>query len=90
MSEPIWFTFTRIELAVPVVNALLQELHVRDEQIVADELDFVADLVGELLPLRPIAFGAAVFDADDGIFVAELDVEVDQLVAGNAFRRCSS
>ena len=47
------------------VNALLEELHVGDEQIVADELDLVAELVGELLPVRPVAFGAAVFDADD-------------------------
>jgi hypothetical protein len=30
------------------VDALLEELHVGDEQIVADELDLVAELVGEL------------------------------------------
>ena len=56
---------------------------VGDEQIVADELDLVAELVGELLPVVPVAFGAAVFDADDRVLAAELDVEVDQLVAGD-------
>ena len=72
MSEPIWFTFTRIELAVPVSMPFLQELHVGHEQIVADELDFVADFVGELFPRRPIAFAAAVFDADNRIFATSL------------------
>ena len=32
------------------VDATLQELHVRDEQVIADELNLVAQLVGELLP----------------------------------------
>ena len=62
---------------------LLQELYVGDKHIVADELDLAAELVGELLPVGPIALGAAVFDAHDRIFAAELDVKVDQLIAGD-------
>ena len=44
---------------------LRRNFDVGDEQIVADELDLVAELVGQLLPAVPIVFGAAVFDGDD-------------------------
>ena len=70
MREPIWLTLTRMELAVPVSMPLLEELDVGDEDIVADELDLGAEFVGERFPILPIAFRAAVFDADDGIFGA--------------------
>jgi hypothetical protein len=53
------------------LDALLEELDVGDEEIVADELDLVADGVGELLPGGPVVFGAAVFDGDDRVFGAE-------------------
>ena len=38
VSVPIWFTFTRIELATPLVDATRQPLGVGHEQVVADEL----------------------------------------------------
>jgi hypothetical protein len=82
VSEPIWFTLTRIELAVPVSMPFLRNCGVGDEEVVADELHAVADGVGELLPGHPVVFGAAVFDRDDRIFRGELAVELDHLVAG--------
>jgi len=62
-----------------LLDAFAQELHVGDEQIVADELDPVAELVRELLPVGPVALRAAVFNAGDGILAAEFAVEVHQL-----------
>ena len=64
------------------LDALLEELGVGDEEIVADELHLAADGVGELLPGRPVAFGAAVLDRDDRVLGGELLVEGDHLVAG--------
>src|ERR1051325_4845903 len=63
------------------INSLLEKLHVRHEQIIADELNLVAELVGEQFPSRPVAFGAAVFDGDDGIIGAEFGVKLHQLLA---------
>src|SRR5206468_2442962 len=37
---------------------------------------------GEELPIRPVALGAAVFDADDGIIGAKFGVEPDEFLAG--------
>ena len=70
MRVPIWLTLTRIELAMPLVDAALQALAVGDEQVVADELDLVAEGVGEELPAVPVVFGHAVFDGDDRDIVA--------------------
>ena len=38
VSVPIWLTLTRIELAMPLLDALRETLGVGDEQVVADEL----------------------------------------------------
>ena len=43
VSVPIWLTLIRIELAVPASIPRLQALDVGHEQVVADELDLVAD-----------------------------------------------
>ncbi len=43
---------------------------VRDEQVVADELDLAAELVGEQLPAVPVVLGAAVLDRDDRVLVS--------------------
>ena len=82
VSVPIWLTLTRIELAVWLVNAALQELGVGDEQVVADKLDLVADALGQLAPGRPVVFGQAVFDGDDRVLVDQVGVVVHHLVAG--------
>ncbi len=52
-----------------LLDSLLQALRVGDEEVVADELDFVADLLGEELPAVPVVFGEAVFDGDDGVLL---------------------
>ena len=38
------------------VDSLLEEVDVGDEEVVADDLNFVADLVGESLSSRPSRF----------------------------------
>ena len=43
VSVPIWFTFTRIAFADALVDPPSQELDVRHEEVVADELDVVAE-----------------------------------------------
>ena len=45
VSVPIWFTFTRIELATPVLDAAREPLGVGDEHVVAHELHAVAELL---------------------------------------------
>ena len=52
-----------------LLDALLQALGVGDEEVVADELDCVADVFGEELPAVPVVFGEAVFDGDDGVLL---------------------
>ena len=42
------------------------------------ELNLAAQLVGQQLPSLPVVFGAAILDADDGIFARQFRVEIDQ------------
>ena len=51
------------------LDSVAQAEGVGDEEVVADELDFVAKDFGEMLPAGPVVFGEAVFDADDGVLV---------------------
>ena len=51
------------------LDPLTEALGVRDEEIVADELDAVAELGRQLLPGVPVVLGATVLDRDDGIRV---------------------
>ena len=69
------------------LDSFLQELRIGDENIVADELDFVANFVGELFPRRPVAFTTAVFDAHDGILCHEFGVKAHEVVAADRFTR---
>ena len=62
------------------VDALLEELGVRHEEIVTHELRCCTELVRELLPGHPVAFGATVFDGDDRILGAEVRVEFHHFV----------
>ena len=55
------------------LDAAGEAFGVGDEEVVADELNFLlgrfcADRIGERFPSGPIVFGHAVFDGDDGIF----------------------
>ena len=38
VSEPIWFTFTRMELPIASFNGFAQKLNVGDKEVVTDEL----------------------------------------------------
>src|SRR5450830_375065 len=53
-----------------LVDAFLQDLGVGHEQVVTHDLDLLAQAFGQVLPAVPVAFGHAVFDADDGVLVA--------------------
>ena len=64
-----------------VFDAVLQAFGVGHEEVVADELDVVAELVGEDLPSLPVVFGEAVFDGDDGVFLDPALVVGDHLFA---------
>ena len=58
-------------------------LRVGDEQIVAHQLDLLAERVGQQLPAVPIVFGHAVFDRDDGRILAHpVGPELHHLLAG--------
>src|SRR3954469_5992297 len=61
------------------VDSPLQALGVGHEQVVADELNLAAELLGEHLPALPIVFGTAVFDRDDRITGAPGGPEIDHL-----------
>ena len=57
VSVPIWFTLTRMLLADAPLDARLQPFGVGDEEVVADELDAVAERVGERHPAVPVVLG---------------------------------
>ncbi len=67
VSVPIWLTLIRIELAMFFVDALLQELGVGDEQIVAHQLHPLAEPLRQQRPAVPVVLAHAVFDGDDRI-----------------------
>ena len=57
---------------MPSLMPFDRRVDVGDEEIVADELHFGADLLRDQFPARPIVFRHAVFDRDDRIFGGEL------------------
>ena len=84
---PIWLSLMRMELEAFRLDALAQALDVGDVEVVADELDFVAQLFGKQLPAVPVVLGHAVLDADDGVGRDPLDIIVHHLggAEGDAF-----
>ena len=62
------------------VDAFAQDLRVRDEEVVADELNLIAERGGELRPPFPVAFSHAVFDRDDRIAAAPVGENADPVV----------
>ena len=67
---PIWFTLTRIELAMPPVDAALQPLGVGDEEIVADQLNLVPSRTVRCCQPVPIVLSQPVFDRNNRIVPA--------------------
>ncbi len=64
--EPIWLTLIKMLLPMPLSMPICKRL-VCHEQIVTDQLDLAADLVGEQFPTVPIVFAATIFDRADGV-----------------------
>ncbi len=64
------------------LDTLLQVLHVGYEEVVTNQLAFVADGLGELHPAFPVFLGQTVLDGVDGVFGDELLEVVDLLVRG--------
>ena len=60
-------------------NTAAETLSVSNEEVVADELDVAADLLGQVLPAVPVVFGEAVFEGDDGVLPGPVDPEVGHL-----------
>src|SRR5580765_1766520 len=63
------------------LDPLLQTRRARDEQVVADELDTVAEPVGQRPPRVPVVLRRPVLDRDDGIAVHDLRPELRHLRA---------
>ena len=61
---------------MPSVDPLGQPLDVGHEQIVADQLDALAELVGQHLPAVPFVLGHAVLDRGDRIVGGKLGEEI--------------
>ena len=65
------------------LDALLDALDVRDEQVVADELDLLAEAIHEHLPAFPVILGHAVLEGDDRVLLNEASIHIDHLLAGH-------
>src|SRR5699024_1147508 len=63
-------------------DALLQALRVGDEEVVANDLNLIADGCGEVGVTLPVIFLQWVLDGDDWVRVNELSVNVCHLSCG--------
>ena len=79
VSVPIWLSLMRTELAAPSSMPAGDPFRVGDEQVVADELDRVAEPLGEVLPAVPVVLGQAVLDRHDRIARSPVGPQVDEL-----------
>src|SRR5689334_22181001 len=59
----------QVRVSYAQVDPFLQKLRVGYKQIVADELHFAADLIGEKFPTGPVVFRHAVFNRDDWVLL---------------------
>ena len=64
------------------VNALGKAFGIGDEEIIADELDFAAETVGQFLPAFPVLFSESVFNGDDRVLVDQVFIKVDHFLCG--------
>ena len=62
--------FDQNRVAHAFLNAARQTTHVGDKQVVAHELNALAEHVGQLLPCGPIVLVQSVLDGHDGVLVA--------------------
>src|SRR5690606_25415035 len=70
-----------------LADAALQVLRVRHEQVVADELDTVADLARQRLPAGPVVLVERILDRRDGVARDPLAPELDHLGRALALAR---
>ena len=63
----------------PVVDALSENLWIGNEVVVADQLQPVAERIGQLLPAFTVFFTHAVFKRHDGVLLRPLGVKPDHL-----------
>src|SRR5438094_47495 len=63
------------------VDALAKALRARDEEVVSDELDAVAELRGQPSPAVPVVLGQRVLERDDRVAPGELRPERGHFVA---------
>ena len=61
------------------VDATAEELGVGDEHVVADQLDAIPELGGQVCPTIPVLFRHAVLDGDDRVPIAQLHPVVGEL-----------
>ncbi len=64
VSVPIWLSLMRMALATPASMPRRKMLDVRDEDVVAHELDLAAEPLGAELPAVPVVLREAVLDAE--------------------------
>src|SRR3546814_8472422 len=69
---------TRTDTHFPYTTLFLA-LHVRDEEIVADQLHALGEATGDESPALPVLLGHAVLDGHDRVGVAEPGVLLDHL-----------
>ena len=71
----------------PPTDRFVNEFGVGDKQVITDDLDAVAEAIGEHAPAVPVVFGEAVLDRPDRIPLHHLAVALDELVAGQRLAR---
>src|SRR5206468_8432131 len=64
------------------LDALLQPLRIRHEDVVADQLDALAEVTGQGRPGVPVVLGATVLDRDDRVRVDDPLPEAGHLRPG--------
>ena len=69
------------ELADSLFDRAADAFGIGDQQVVAHDLDFVAQFFGHQFPGFPVVLSQAVFDGDDGIIFHPLGPEINHLLA---------
>ena len=67
------------------VDSALQASRVGDKQIVADQLNLVADLLSQQFPSVPVIFVKTVFDTTDWVLAGPVGQEVNHVAAAQVF-----
>src|SRR5439155_20488046 len=63
------------------LDSLPEAIRARDEHVVSDELDSIAELAGQLSPSLPVVLGQRILDRDDRVALDEPGPEGRHLVA---------